>query len=129
MNSEALRKTAEQLRAHPEAYSQRTYGRAQDCGTVGCVASNALLANGYTTARCAIHAGCDAVEYILGDHRLDIDDVPYVAARILGLTPIQASGLFASMPEWLQWYDGHESELAARECDRLAAIAEAEAGR
>ena len=105
MNAAALRRTAAHLRAHTGQYNQLEW----NCGTGGCVAWHAAMANDPNV--------------IIMEGWMD-----HVGSDILGLDDGQETELFVACPTWIPYgcpaTSPEAAEYAARECERLADEAE-----
>src|SRR5919108_1047214 len=100
-----LRKELEFVTDHPEHWDQESWLRAATCGTVGCLAGNAVLHAGYEPhGALRTYGGATSYVRVPGDHPdalatgyadgRHIASVCDVARRLLGLDYQQASQLF-----------------------------------
>lgn len=87
-----LRKELEFITAHRERWDQRTWLQRTVCGTVGCLAGNAVLNAGYVPM---FHIEeSDATGWVVNAESQQCS-VREAARRLFGLTPEQSEKLFS----------------------------------
>lgn len=106
-NRELFYKIAEQIEKHPETYDQSTWGGVRACGTAHCVAGHVAVQCGYYPTKAGPHSETDwwgmvskkpGLHYCGDEVDPSVEDVQDVAAKLLGLDPVEASILFG--PNW-----------------------------
>jgi hypothetical protein len=91
LNTDLMLQIREQITAHPETHSQDTFGMASECGTTHCMAGWACVLSG-VKLEWLRDDDCQVLNVAITEKgRRSID---HTAAELLGLTPVEASGLF-----------------------------------
>lgn len=92
-----LRKELEYVTAHRDEWRQNTWLERTTCGTVGCVAGNAVLHAGYEPVYGRNTSRSDAAAYLhdpAHTTRSKIRPIADVARELFGLSEYQAGQLF-----------------------------------
>lgn len=100
-----LRKELEHITAHPERWNQSTWGKQTECGTVACLAGNAVIHNYpvesliWQTRKFVKYDGT-RMETLTALDGVTINCLPYsvheVARDLFGLTEDQAGAMFSA---------------------------------